>query len=225
MLDRIITYQEMCQAEKVQTLQRGMNFRLNPRYSVILMSTRNNAPYEDHLHEDGVTIEYEGHDVPGDSAKKLDQQKNTYTGTMTQNGRFIKSIKEYKKGFSDCEKVKIYEKIQPGIWSDKGFFDLIDYNQLRVGNRKVFRFILRLSTGESFHNKNDYKIEHTRVIPTSVKQVVYKRDKGQCVLCGSNKNLHYDHDLPFSKGGTSLDSKNIRLLCRKCNLMKSDKIE
>ncbi|MCX6739514.1 MAG: HNH endonuclease [Candidatus Parcubacteria bacterium] len=32
-------------------------------------------------------------------------------------------------------------------------------------------------------------------------------------------------DLPFSKGGTSLTTKNIRLLCAKCNLAKSDKIE
>jgi len=53
----------MCDAENVQTLQRGMNFRMNPSYSVILMSQRSNAPYQDKIHEDGLTIEYEGHDV------------------------------------------------------------------------------------------------------------------------------------------------------------------
>jgi len=61
--DDILSYREMCDAEDVQTLQRGMNFRMNPSYSVILMSQRANAPYQDRIHEDGLTIEYEGHDV------------------------------------------------------------------------------------------------------------------------------------------------------------------
>ena len=40
----ILSYREMCDAENVQTLQRGMNFKMNPSYSVILMSRRSNAP-------------------------------------------------------------------------------------------------------------------------------------------------------------------------------------
>jgi len=62
--DDILSYREMCDAENVQTLQRGMNFRMRPSYSVILMSQRSNAPYRDRVHDDGITIEYEGHDVP-----------------------------------------------------------------------------------------------------------------------------------------------------------------
>jgi 5-methylcytosine-specific restriction endonuclease McrA len=54
---------------------------------------------------------------------------------------------------------------------------------------------------------------------------VWKRDHGKCVKCGAIKNLHFDHELPFSKGGTSLTSKNVRLLCMVCNLAKSAKIE
>ncbi len=38
------------------------------------------------------------------------------------------------------------------------------------------------------------------------------------------KNLHFDHDIPFSKGGSSLTTANVRLLCAKHNLEKSDKI-
>lgn len=61
--DDILSYRDMCDAEGVQTLQRGMNYRLNLQYSVILMSQRSNAPYKDKIHADGITIEYEGHDV------------------------------------------------------------------------------------------------------------------------------------------------------------------
>lgn len=43
--DDILSYREMCDAEGKQTLQRGMNYRLNPEYSVILLSQRSNAPY------------------------------------------------------------------------------------------------------------------------------------------------------------------------------------
>lgn len=38
------------------------------------------------------------------------------------------------------------------------------------------------------------------------------------------RNLHFDHDIPFSKGGSSLTAENVRLLCAKHNLEKSDKI-
>lgn len=69
------------------------------------------------------------------------------------------------------------------------------------------------------------QLSHTRLIPTEVKKEVWKRDKGKCVICGETKNLHFDHDLPFSKGGTSLVINNVRLLCVKHNLMKSNKIE
>jgi 5-methylcytosine-specific restriction endonuclease McrA len=48
--------------------------------------------------------------------------------------------------------------------------------------------------------------------------------KGQCVLCGSKDNLHFDHDLPYSKGGSSLSAANIRLLCARHNLSKGAKL-
>ncbi|MGZ4851604.1 MAG: HNH endonuclease [Halobacteriota archaeon] len=62
-----------------------------------------------------------------------------------------------------------------------------------------------------------------RNIPPEVKQAVYARDGGRCVMCGATKNLHYDHDIPFSKGGGNT-AENIQLLCRECNLKKGSKI-
>lgn len=229
MIDQIYSYREMCDIENVQTLQRGMNFRMNHRYTVILMSRRSNAPYSDKILEDSITIEYEGHDAPKTSyeinPKTLDQPKLTRNGTLTQNGKFIESVEKYKKGTSEPEKVKVYEKILPGVWSLKGFFDLIDYKINHDGKRNVFIFSLKLSDEQDVETNGHIDLKHTRLISSEIKKEVWQRDKGKCVICGSIKNLHFDHDLPFSKGGTSLTAKNIRLLCAKCNLAKSDKIE
>jgi len=94
------------------------------------------------------------------------------------------------------------------------------------GKRNVFRFILRLSDKQSPDtNIQNMQLSHTRLIPSEVKKEVWKRDEGKCVKCGSRENLHFDHDLPFSRGGTSLTAKNVRLLCLKHNLEKSAKIQ
>ena len=63
MENEIIPYLEMCQREKT-SLQQGMNFNLGGDYSVILMSVRPNAPYQDEFLDDGRTIIHEGHDLP-----------------------------------------------------------------------------------------------------------------------------------------------------------------
>ncbi|HET7099477.1 MAG TPA: HNH endonuclease [Patescibacteria group bacterium] len=227
--DDILSYREMCDLENVQTLQRGMNFRLNPSYSVILMSQRSNAPYKDKIYSDGFSIEYEGHDVnntKGHDPKNEDQEEKLPSGKLTQNGRFINAVNKFKEGNVKPEPVKVYEKILPGVWSLKGFFDLIEYRVVQDENRNVFRFLLRLSEKQFAHNEeNNIELNHTRLIPSEVKKEVWKRDGGKCVKCGSIENLHFDHELPFSKGGTSLTAKNVRLLCMKHNLQKSAKIE
>jgi hypothetical protein len=60
-------------------------------------------------------------------------------------------------------------------------------------------------------------------IPEDVKLVVWARDGGACVRCGSKQNLHFDHIIPVAKGGGNSE-KNIQILCDHCNLQKSDKI-
>jgi 5-methylcytosine-specific restriction endonuclease McrA len=46
-----------------------------------------------------------------------------------------------------------------------------------------------------------------------VKLEVWKRDGGKCVMCGASDELHFDHDVPFSRGGTSMTAANVQLLC------------
>ena len=219
----------MCDREGVQVLQRGMNFRMKPSYSVILMSRRPNAPYADKILSDETTIEYIGHDEPKISydfnPKTVSQPRITKGGKLTQNGLFVDAVDQYKLGKRILELVKVYEKVLPGVWSLKGYFDLMDYSYKHDGKRNIFVFTLKLSDIAEPGTNSTVQIRHNRLIPSEVKKDVWIRDEGKCVLCGSNINLHFDHDLPFSKGGTSLTVKNVRLLCMKCNLAKSDKIE
>jgi 5-methylcytosine-specific restriction endonuclease McrA len=65
---------------------------------------------------------------------------------------------------------------------------------------------------------------HRRIIPTPVKLEVWKRDGGKCVMCGATTGLHFDHDIPYSKGGASITAENVQLLCARHNLEKHDKI-
>jgi|GEM_PF-6955903 len=66
--------------------------------------------------------------------------------------------------------------------------------------------------------------DESRYIPPEVKLAVWIRDGGRCVLCGSKQHLEWDHDIPYSKGGSNTEN-NIRILCKKCNRRKHAKIE
>ncbi len=229
MRDQIISYREMCNIENC-TLQRGMNFQLNVNYSVLLMSQRKNAPYEDLIHKDGITIEYEGHDLTSAQTKfpKLkDQPRFLPSGKHTQNGKFAKAVDEYKKTKGEPEIVRIYEKLFDGTWSDKGFFKLINYRYIKSGKRKVFRFILEEANVDIENNvMHVSKLKpRSRIISSDIKRIVWERDGGKCVQCGATDELHFDHDLPYSKGGSSITVDNVKILCARHNLTKSDKIE
>lgn len=60
-------------------------------------------------------------------------------------------------------------------------------------------------------------------IPDDVKMLVWQRDRGRCVRCGSNTELQYDHIIPFSLGGAST-AENLQILCGRCNRAKSNSI-
>lgn len=195
------------------------------------MSLRKNAPYADRIEEEGKIFIYEGYDVPenlSNTPKLVDQPIITPSGILTQNGRFFEAATNYKTEKKPEELVKVYEKIKNGIWAYNGIFGLKDSWSKTSGDRKVFKFRLEITDFyEGLSKPLSVKfgeLEHNRLIPTEVKLAVWKRDKGQCVQCGSKDNLHFDHILPYSKGGTSLLTENIQLLCARHNLKKSNKI-
>ena len=223
----------MCDHEDA-SLQRGMNYRLNPRHSVVLMSVRSGAPYDDEIQEDGQVLVYEGHNVPRSESnpipKTINQELKTPAGTSTENGRFFDAAEQFKKGLRSAEVVRVYEKIKSGIWAFAGTFELLDAWPEQSGGRRVYKFKLKLVDSNDLTDRKANKpsggddLAHNRIIPSQVKQAVWKRDQGKCIECGSKDNLHFDHILPFSKGGSSVLIENIQLLCARHNLQKSDKL-
>ena len=122
--------------------------------------------------------------------------------------------------------MRVYEKLQKGIWAYNGTFHLVDSWKEPDRLRWVFRFRPEAVEGEdeSIPERVEDSVRR-RIIPTSVKLEVWKRDNGKCVRCGATDELHFDHDLPYSLGGSSIIAKNVQLLCARHNLQKSNRIE
>lgn len=228
MSDNVISYLDMCRREGA-SLQRGMNFRLGGNHSVILMSVRRNAPYRDKLEDNGTTLIYEGHDhsktVDCPNPKIVDQPERHTSGAPTENGKFHLAAQETRVGGRRPERVRVYEKIHSGIWSYNGVFHLVDSWTERDKHRSVFKFrLIAVEGDENFDATPKTPATRRRIIPTKVKLAVWKRDEGKCVKCGATDELHFDHDLPWSKGGASITEENVQLLCARHNLEKHDRI-
>ena len=98
------------------------------------------------------------------------------------------------------------------------------------GNAETKEFIILVL-------KKDYNIVLPEVdaielerskLSASLRYDILKRDGFKCQICGATikdgVKLHVDHIFPVSKGGKT-EPNNLRTLCDKCNLGKSDKIE
>jgi hypothetical protein len=57
-------------------------------------------------------------------------------------------------------------------------------------------------------------------ISDDVKMLVWVRDGGACVNCGTKTKLQFDHIIPVAQGGSDT-AENIQVLCAPCNLRKS----
>lgn len=229
MTDNVISYIAMCQREGA-SLQAGMNFGLGGNHSVILMSVRPNAPYRDRLDDEGTTLVYEGHDHPRvvscPNPKVVDQPLASQTGRPTQNGKFYKAAKDAAAQARPPERVRVYEKLRPGIWAYNGIFHLVDAWTEKDDHRIVCKFkLIAVEDDEDLSRPVRLSAERRRIIPSHVKLEVWQRDQGKCTKCGAVDELHFDHIVPYSKGGTSETAENVQLLCARHNLAKSARIE
>lgn len=225
---RILKYIEMCREEGL-SLQKGMNYCPLSDRSILLMSVRQGAPYRDRVEDGGLTLIYEGHDAPRNKAalnpKTLDQPGLLPSGRLTENGKFFGAAQRFKEG-AEPRLVRVYEKLRDGIWADNGDFILIDAWQESDGTRQVFKFKLVVTEASATQKTPEAEdFGRTRIIPSAIKQEVWLRDGGKCIICGASDELHFDHIIPFAKGGSSLVAGNVQVLCARHNLQKRDKIE
>ena len=87
----------------------------------------------------------------------------------------------------------------------------------------------RVKRQKAEQETKEYKIKHERSkMSASLRYDILKRDNFKCQICGATQNdgvtLHVDHIVPVSKGGKT-EWSNLRTLCERCNLGKSDKSE
>jgi len=79
----------------------------------------------------------------------------------------------------------------------------------------TFKDVLKMTQK---HNKNKV------TVPAKLRVKVLERDNYTCQMCGAKApdvKLHIDHIIPISRGGVT-EEKNLRALCRDCNLGKSN---
>ncbi|RYZ92149.1 MAG: hypothetical protein EOP06_05145 [Proteobacteria bacterium] len=143
---QIITYSEMC-AFEAMPLQRGMHFDIRGK-NVLLMSTRNDAPFNDVLEEDGRILVYEGHNIVKSTAHprpaRVDQPMFTASKRLTENGKFYEAAKKAELGAPPVL-VRVYEKLRKGLWVFNGVFELAKAEIESRNGRQVFLFHLRLT--------------------------------------------------------------------------------
>jgi len=131
------------------------------------------------------------------------------------------------------EPVKLGDHNHRAYWvfQNKFYWDNDDLTKVEIKalalereHKKKRRIQLAIARMDKLQNQTDAMESHSQSlprepIPDDVKIFVWQRDKGRCVKCGSNEYLEYDHIIPLSMGGSNT-SRNLQLLCEKCNREK-----
>ncbi len=116
----------------------------------------------------------------------------------------------------------VYEiKVSGGEYFTQNELDILVKEKIYKDNKKFEQIKKQVEAYEKYESNSEKIIRQP--IPEDVKFEVWRRDEGKCVICGSQRNLEFDHIIPLSKGGSST-ARNLQLLCEACNRKKSAKI-
>lgn len=201
----------MCAREKTR-LQKGINFNLGERHSIILMSRAPDAKYEDEFLENNTVLIYEGHDAPrkgGIDTTTIDQPERIGR-TLTQNGKFHEAATQFKDSERTAERVKVYENLGNATWIYHGDFFLTDSWIKHNGIRKVFKFKLTANDGNQFTVKDIDSIQRRKIIPSDVMAKVLEKNGRRCHECGSKDKLTFIYT-----GTDSITRDNVYIVCDK----------
>jgi|WetSurMetagenome_2_1015567.scaffolds.fasta_scaffold130449_1 hypothetical protein len=118
-------------------------------------------------------------------------------------------------------KNNLYHVSDMSPYSEKEIEILIKENYYK-NNERFQRLIKEIELFEKLDSEIVENISR-EPIPESIRFIVWRRDEGKCVRCGSQNNLEFDHIIPVSKGGSNTE-RNVQLLCETCNREKSNRI-
>lgn len=186
-------------------LQKSMNFRAGEQLSVFLVLQKDDGEFRDAWDAKKQVYTFEGHDstTKETGGKSLDQLLMYGGDKLTENGRFYKAANEFKDGVrKEPLQIQVYEKLDGGVWFDKGIFDLVDAAGVQEGGRKVFKF--SLSPADRARRDKDAAFEDERYLGAAAKAAAWEKGKGRCMKCKIQSGLR------FVKEG-----KKIQLLCAK----------
>lgn len=134
---------------------------------------------------------------------------------------------------SICDKAKLTPLLATSITIIASYSSPQGRNHYRKSHTFLFDDIVRgLNESKKLQTQKltySYQIRVERAkMSDSLRYDVMKRDGFRCQICGATAKegakLHVDHIIPVSKGGKTV-MNNLRTLCDRCNLGKSDKIE
>jgi hypothetical protein len=201
----ILSMSELVEREGLM-LQKSMNFRDGGELlSVFLVLQKDDGEFKDAWDAKKQTYTFEGHDstTKETGGKSLDQLLMYGGDKLTENGRFYKAANAFKDGVrKEPLQVQVYEKLDPGVWFDKGIFDLVDAAGVTESGRKVFKFYLAPADRE--RNDRDEALLEERFLPATIKAAAWEKSKGRCAKCKIQSGLR------FVKNG-----KKLELLCAK----------
>lgn len=144
-----------------------------------------------------------------------------YKTIKVKNGNYLIPFNLYKCDINhnilpESEPIFYYNKKRNIHISEEGFFKLIE-NFVKIHKDDYhFPLCVYLLYKKFLNTKRKTNINNKLRIK------IFKKYKFKCAICQSSTKLEIDHKKPVSKGGTD-SPKNLQVLCKKCNILKSDK--
>lgn len=198
----ILSATELIAREGVN-LQKGMNYRDRGGQLSVFLVLEHEGIFHDEWDFDSETYSFIGHDSTTVEGGKLKDQVAMYSdGRLSDNGKFFRAANDFKDRMRDEPlQVQIYEKLDPGVWFDKGIFNLVDAKQANESGRKVFKFFLNPASNRagSAESEEDYT---ERMLSADEKEKIWKREGGRCAVCTTETGLHF-----------AMNENKMRLLC------------
>lgn len=119
------------------------------------------------------------------------------------------------------DKIEILKSVHNYYWEEAE--ELIKTAEKERSKARLLAIKRKISK-KAFELYGNIPVDDKRApLSDDVKLFVWNRDGGKCVKCGGREKLEFDHIIPFSKGGSDT-TRNIQLLCEKCNRSKGGEL-